>query len=287
MAPFSLAMRLLLGAVVLIVQVAAECSQTALYEAANRYIAAQSLGQVGYMVALTPATAYLENDKPANISAGILSQPLKIDHARSIYDPTACATYTELIAADPKHPYVIGTQQRFANNGTIVRVETLVTDAGDWLFNAAHTLYYALRENRETIAADKRDSRETMQAVADAYFNAFKTGNGSAVPWGEPCLRVEGGLNTAKNGSCDNGVPSGVELVNRRYVIDQAMGTVSVFLTFGGGENGSKLPDSHEFRIESGKIVGVHTITVCAAAPMCGFNLSDELKAELSRDLGY
>jgi hypothetical protein len=276
-----------LGGITLVAQVAAQCNQTMLQEATYRYIAAQSLGQVGYMTVITPNTRYLENDKLINISTGILSQPLKIDHTRSIHDQTACATYTELIIADPKHPYVIGTQQRLASNGSVASVETLVTDAGDWLFNAEHTLYYALREYREPIPANKRDSRETMQAAADAYFDAFKTGNGSAVPWGKPCTRIEGGLNTAQNGSCANGVPSGVDLVNRRYVIDQVMGTVSTFLTFGGGDGGNRLPDSHEFRIEGGKIVGVHTITVCPGTPMCGFDLSDEIKEALNATLGY
>jgi hypothetical protein len=271
------------GAVAFSVQVAAQCDLAVLREATSRYIAAQSLGNIGYLTGLMPSTAYLENDKPANISSAILSQALKIDHTRSVHDPTVCAAFTELIITDSKHPYVIGTQQYLSNSGTLKRVETLVTDDGDWLFNAAHTLYYAVRENREAIPKEKRDTRAVLQAAADAYFDAFKTGDASAVPWGTPCTRVEGGLNTARNGSCSNGVPSGAELVNRRYVVDEAMGTVNAFLTFGG----SKLPDSHEFRIEGGKIVGVHTITVCPDQPMCGFNLSEELKAELRKDLGY
>lgn len=271
----------LVGALLLASQVSAECSKTTLYEATSRYIAAQSVGQAGYMTGATAATTYLENGKTANLSTGILSQPLKIDHTRSIHDATTCATYTELIVTDPKHPYVIGTQQHLAADGTVTKVETLVTDAGDWLFNAAHALHFAVRENRQPVAAAQRDTRAALQGAADAYFDAFRDGNSSAVPWGTPCTRVEGGLNTALNGSCANGVPSGVELVDRRYVIDEEMATVSAFLTFG------KLPDSHEFRVEGGKIVGVHTITVCADEPMCGFTLSTEMASELSKDYGY
>ncbi|KAH8912702.1 hypothetical protein BR93DRAFT_906008 [Coniochaeta sp. PMI_546] len=260
----------------------AACNEAVLHLTTQRYIAAQSLGNVKYMFLTEGITTYLENDRLTNISAGILSQRLKIDHSESIYDATTCATYTELVVTDANHPYVIGTQQRLTDNGTVAHIETLVTDVGDWLFNAAHVLYYRLREKRAVIAVDKRDSREVLQAAADSYFDAFRNGNGSSVPWGAPCSRIEGGLNTATNGSCNSGVPSGVDIVDRRYVIDQAMGTVSSFVAFGS----SRLPDSHEFRIERGKIVGVHTITVCADEPMCGFELSGELKAALEADLG-
>lgn len=263
--------------------VSAACKEAKLRQATQRYIAAQSLGNIKYMSLVEGATTYTENDTPTNISAGILSQKLKIDHSQSIYDSTGCAAYTELVVTDASHPYVIGTQQRLNVNGTVAHVETLVTDAGDWLFNAAHVLYYRLKEDREVIATDRRDSREVLQAAADAYFDAFRNGNGSSVPWGTPCSRIEGGLNTAANGSCNAGVPSGVDIVDRRYVIDEAMGTVSGFSSFGA----SRLPDSHEFRIESGKIVGVHTLTVCADQPMCGFELSGEMKAALDADLGY
>ena len=56
---------------------------------------------------------------------------------------------------------------------------------------------------------------------------------------------------------CDVGIPSGVKNTNRRYVIDEAKGSVDMFMTFA-----DSLPDSHEFRIEGGKIRYVHTLTV-------------------------
>jgi hypothetical protein len=52
-------------------------------------------------------------------------------------------------------------------------------------------------------------------------------------------------------------VPSGVRITNRRYVIDEVLGTVDVFNTFAGN-----LPDTHEFRVEGGKLRYVHTMTV-------------------------
>jgi hypothetical protein len=58
-------------------------------------------------------------------------------------------------------------------------------------------------------------------------------------------------------------VPSGVNIANRRFVVDEVMGTVQVFCTFGAGTpgGGSGAPDSHLFRVENGKLRYVHTLT--------------------------
>jgi hypothetical protein len=63
--------------------------------------------------------------------------------------------------------------------------------------------------------------------------------------------------------SCDVGVPSGVNISNRRFVVDETIGSVVAFCTFGAGNpnGGSGAPDSHLFRMESGKLRYVHTIT--------------------------
>jgi hypothetical protein len=63
--------------------------------------------------------------------------------------------------------------------------------------------------------------------------------------------------------SCDVGVPSGVNIANRRFVVDEMIGSVVAFCTFGAGSptGGSGAPDSHLFRLEKGKLRYVHTLT--------------------------
>lgn len=260
---------------------AAWCERSALVEATKRYVAAQSLGELRYLPALALNMTYIENHVTTNITTGVISKPLKIDHTRSIYDTAICSTYTEVIVADPAHPYVIGTQMHLTSKGnSINRLESIIADAEDWLFNAQHTLHYALLEAWEPIANDTRDSREVIQAAADAYLDLFRNGTGSIdVPWADDCKRLEGGLYTAPGDTCNSGVPSGVELVDRHYVIDEVMGSVDVFLTFGG----SKLPDSHQFRVEGGNIRFIHTITACLE-PNCGLG---DPPGELSEDVGF
>jgi hypothetical protein len=62
-------------------------------------------------------------------------------------------------------------------------METLVSDQGDWLFNATGTAYYDALENWDAIPVEDRDTREVVQAAGDAYFNRFGNIN-ITVPFG-------------------------------------------------------------------------------------------------------
>jgi hypothetical protein len=99
-----------------------------------------------------------------------------------------------------------------------------------------------------------------LEAAANAYFDAFLEKKLDLVPWGTPCNRTEGGLRTGKglpDDSCTVGVPAGVNIVARRFVVDETIGAVVGFCTFGVGG----LPDSHLFRLEHGKLRFVHSLT--------------------------
>ena len=278
LAPAVLVAGFLLAATPASAQFFGTCTRDELKAAADGYIATQSTGDAAQMP-LGGWMTYTEQGQLGTMSTGIISKPLKIDFHRTLIDATNCAAYVEVIVTDPAHPYVIGAKLQ-SRGGGIGDIEVIVTDAGDWLFNATNTLKYSKAENWDEIPAAERDSRETLLAAANAYLDLFNDKN-VQVPWGTPCARLEGGLYTGKGApgvatpqdSCNVGVPSGVKLVNRKYVVDESLGAVAVFLTFGQNE----LPDIHTFRIEKGKIRYVHTITMCKS-PNCGFPLPDQLK---------
>ncbi|ORY01570.1 hypothetical protein BCR34DRAFT_605860 [Clohesyomyces aquaticus] len=238
--------------------VSAHCTRPQLVEAVDSYLSALSSGSVSAFKARFDNSTWLgyyENSKKADINSGILTKSLVVSHNRSLYDTTSCATWTEVYIANPDAPYVIGTQLRFANHH-INKVDTIVTKPGDWLFNITGAMAHGTTENWGTIPEAQRDTRETIKKAADAYCDVFNNPN-VTVPWGYPCSRLEGGLSTGEK--CDVGIPTGVELKNRRYVIDETVGAVEVMLDFGK----TPLPDSHEFRVENGKLRFVHTMTVC------------------------
>jgi hypothetical protein len=240
------------------------CSRDGLQRAVDLYIAAQSKGDTSGLP-LPPGVGYVENMAPVNINNGLIKTAMKIDHHRSLLDPASCQTFTEVIVTNKEKPYVIGTRLR-VNRDKIAEIEMVWTTTGYWLFNADNYLKYSSSENWGPIPADKRDSRATLVAAANAYLDAFLEGQKDLVPWGYPCVRTEGGMYTGKGSpkdSCDVGVPSGVNIANRRFVVDETIGAVVVYCTFGAGSagGGSGAPDTHLFRVENGKLRYVHTLT--------------------------
>lgn len=240
------------------------CTRGGLKEAVDLYLAAQSKGDLSGLP-LAKGVGYWENVAPADIHTGFITKPLKIDHQRSIFDTDSCQSFTEVIVTDKMAPYVLGTRLR-VNHDKIAEVEILWTTTGYWLFNADAYLKYSSTEAWDPIPQEKRDSRGTLVAAANAYLDAFLEKRIDLVPWGFPCVRVEGGAYTGKgtaSDSCEVGVPGGVNIVNRRFVVDTVLGTVQVFCTFGAGTpgGGSGAPDSHLFRLENGKLRYVHTLT--------------------------
>jgi hypothetical protein len=111
---------------------AADCTRDFLKNATDGYLTAQAGTYSAPLPSFSNNLTYTENDKPMDITNGILSQALKIDHNLSIYDTTACSAFTEIIVTSPK-PYVITTRADFKNN-MVTNIETIVTTNGYWAF---------------------------------------------------------------------------------------------------------------------------------------------------------
>ncbi|KAH6617246.1 hypothetical protein F5144DRAFT_585884 [Chaetomium tenue] len=247
---------------------AADCDRLVLAKAADAYIATQAAGNVTLLQGVvSDGWEYEENNKRKDPRQGVLSKALKIDHRRTNFDLVACATYTEVIVSDPANPYVIGTQIRHGGDGRVTLVDTIASTTNSWLFDAKKTLEYVLGETWDPIPEDKRDKRDVIQAAGDAYLDMWSNATAStAVPWGTPCVRLEGSAYTGKgrpDDSCKPGIPSNSSQApntRRRYVIDEAMGSVSIFCVW---EHMMMAADSHEFRLEGGRLRYVHTMTEC------------------------
>jgi hypothetical protein len=245
-------------------QAEVSCTRGGLQQAVDLYTAAQTKGDFSGLP-LPKGVGYWENAAPADMQKGFITKPLKIDHQHSIFDTDTCQSITESIVTDKAAPYVFSTRLR-VNHDKIAEIEILWTTTGYWLFNADAYLKYASSEDWGPMPVEKRSSRGALVAAANAYLDAFLERKIDLVPWGFPCERVEGGAYTGKGSpsdSCEAGVPGGVNIANRRFVVDEVQGTVSVYCTFGaGGPNGgSGSADSHVFRVEGGKLRYVHTLT--------------------------
>lgn len=240
------------------------CVRGGLERAVDLYIEAQTNGDPSVMP-LAAGLGYQENMEAADINDSIVSTPLDIRHHFSLFDEDSCQTFTEIIVTDEDNPYVLGTRMR-VNHDKIAEVEVIWTTTGYWLFDADAYLRHSSTEDWGPIPAEKRDTRGTLVSAANAYLDAFLEGEIDLVPWGFPCVRVEGGAFTGRdspNDSCEVGVPAGVNIANRRFVVDEVIGSVVVYCTFGAGSpgGGSGAPDTHLFRVEDGRLRYVHTLT--------------------------
>ncbi|OIW32620.1 hypothetical protein CONLIGDRAFT_275186 [Coniochaeta ligniaria NRRL 30616] len=242
--------------------VAAACTREALLAAANSYIAAQTAGNPSSLALAPTNFTYQENNKPLSIARGVLSQPLKIDLARSTADTTACASYTMLISSTGAKPYVLATQIRHLGNDTssIALIDTIAATTGSLFFNATKTLGYIRNETWSPLPPESRPSRDLLRKFGDAYLDMWTDAAAAdSIAWGTACERVEGSSLTRP---CGASLPRGGSKTNngdRRYVIDETVGSVDVLCSF---DALGSLPDSHEIRVEDGRVRYVHTITV-------------------------
>jgi len=255
----------------------AACSRESLQKLADTYVKAQTAGNAT-MLPFAANSSYAENDKTMEVAKGVLAGPLKVDFTRSLYDTTQCIAFTELVAATDPHPYVILTRMEANDKGQVTKMESVVTDDGDWSFGATQYLGFTKDEKWDEIPAGKRDTRAAIQAAADAYLNNWGDPT-LPVPHGTPCARLEGraytGTRNPEGQNCTMGAfPQKLNVTNRRYVIDETLGAVVIFHNFpwidaGLPADGPGTPSGQMFRVEGGKNRYIHEVTVCTT-PGCG-----------------
>jgi len=266
-----------LAGMALMADASAACTRDSLQALTDDYIQAQTTGNAA-LVPLADGAYYGENDLPQNIAEGMLSEAINPDFTRSIHDTTLCATFTEFVAASHAHPYVIHTRMEVNDDDEVSIMESVVTDEGDWVFGADAFWGYTQAEDWSVIPEDDRDMRGTLKAAAEAYINNWGDPY-LPVPHGTPCTRLEGriytGADNPEGQTCTMGAfPQPISTGNRRFVIDETRGAVSIFHRFswldaGLGPYHPGTPASQVFRIEDGMNRYIHEVTVCTT-PGCG-----------------
>ncbi|HTY61144.1 MAG TPA: hypothetical protein VMG30_02695 [Acidobacteriota bacterium] len=241
---------------------ARDCTRAMLQSAVDSYLAAQGAGNPSKM-SLASKVKYVQNMTEIKKEQGLWNTPLPIAFQRSLLDIDSCRTFTEVIVTEGDHPYVLGTRLKI-DGGKIAEIDSMVTQKGDWLFNADNYLKYSKAEDWRVLNASERLDRTALINAGNAYFDHFSDKN-VVVPFGTPCARLEGGIYTSRNfddpkATCDLGFPEDkLPIVDRTYVVDVDMGTVNIFCRFG---NPPGAPDSHTFRLINGKLRYVHTLTM-------------------------
>jgi hypothetical protein len=238
------------------------CTRQSLQAAVDSYLAAQKTGDRTKMV-FADKVKYLENMSEVLPDKGMWNTALPLAFSRSFLDQDRCRSFSEVIVTGGGHPYVIGTRLS-VDNGKITGIDSLVSDKGDWLFNANAYLKYSSKEDWTPPKTASHESMQELINAANSYLDQFSD-KLVKTPWGRPCARLEGGAYTNRSGdpnsTCEVGIPPGVlYIVNRDYVVDEEEGVINVFCRFGNSTSG--MPDSHTFRLVNGKLANVHTISI-------------------------
>ena len=199
------------------------------------YVAAQTKGDTAGMP-LATGLGYMENIAPADVNKGLIKTAMKIDHHRSLLDPSTCQTFTEVIVTNKAKPYVLGTRLR-VNRDKIAEVEILWTTTGYWLFNADNYLKWSSGEVGHHSRRQARFARHTgvRRQRLPRCVSRREEGPGAVGLSLQPDGRRRAHRQRLPDDSCQVGVPSGVNIANRRFVVDETIGSVVVFCTFGAG----------------------------------------------------
>ena len=236
------------------------CTRDELKALTAAYVEGQRSGSLAALP-LHEKAQYLQNMETIEPAAGLWNTALPVANALSLHDDKRCKTFTEIVVTDGGTPYILGTRL-YLHEGQVIRVDSIVTKTGDWLFNANAFLKYTKQENWQPLHAYQRTEPAEMIRGANAYLDGFSD-KFTDIPWGVPCARLEGGAYTNRDNSptasCEVGMPPGVlYIVNRDYLVDEEMGVINVYCRFGGSTGG---PDSHTFRYIDGKFRQIHTLT--------------------------
>jgi hypothetical protein len=163
-----------------------------------------------------------------NMELGFMSvffdKPRKVDWHRTLLDTTACKATVESVVLDPEHPMVLTTQLTNGFFG-VSPIENVVSDKGDWQFDAAAAMERGKSEAWDVIPEGQRQTRQQLVAAADAYLDGLAGTVGEAT--------------------------------ERQFVVDETLGAVNAFVRVGAGRR----PESHTLRIENGQVRFAHVAT--------------------------
>src|SRR4029079_17948152 len=146
------------------------CTMDQLKAATAAYVAGQGKGSLAALP-LHEKAEYLQDMKTIPAAEGLWNTPLAVAHSMSFHDPVRCKTFSEVIVTGAK-PYVIGTRL-YMDQGKVIRVDSLVSKPGDWLFNANAYLKYSKAEDWQPVMKYQGTAPAEMIRGANAYLDAF------------------------------------------------------------------------------------------------------------------
>lgn len=239
-------------------QIRGGCKREPLNIQTNQFLSALEANKPSVLT-LASDVKYTENGKELLIGEGFWKTAGKILLKRSVVDREKCSTHTQAVIEEEGNPIIYGVRLKF-DKENITEVESFVARKYDWAFNVEKLLSTKFQDWESIIPIEERSSRLAMIAMADDYFEMFKTQPSVHVDFADNCNRWENGTLTTKKPddllvsdvpgqTCS---PVGLVAPNhkpRRFLVDREAGVVVAYLMFA-----SVYPDFHMFKIRNGKV---------------------------------
>src|SRR5688500_17324294 len=108
------------------------CTREELKAATAAYVEGQRKGDISGLP-LHEQAHFLENMVSMKRSMGLWNTALPVASALNFHDDKRCKTFTEIVVTEGATPYILGTRL-YLHEGKVIRVDSLVTKPGDWLF---------------------------------------------------------------------------------------------------------------------------------------------------------
>jgi len=204
-------------------------------------------------VAIAGNAKYTENAKTMMVGQGLWTTAGAAKLTRSLVDLKLCTTMTEVVLPSGGADAVM-TLRLKVDGGGITEIEAVITRSGDWNFSAQGYLQSA-SQTWDVLPADQQVSYDELTRDAKEYLDYFSSKT-TMPPFAAMCTRLEGGASMV---DCPDGFPASLAIGQRRYFADVEEG-VSASISIFGGASGNL--DAHFYRVVSGTIRNVHSMTV-------------------------
>ena len=206
----------------------AECTRDALRASADAYMQAMAAGDPSTL-RLHGSLRYTENGQDEQLGTGVWLRRVKVEFSRHVIDEARCSSVTQAVLSSVTGAVVFGVRLLY-RDGELLEVEAHVVP--DTLARIDVNMIIPIGRDRfvESVAEERRMSREQLEAYAERYFDA--AANGGEVPPSAPdCRRRQNGVPLG-DGMC-NRPPGTMRFEQRRYpVLDAEAGIITALVSY-------------------------------------------------------
>lgn len=180
------------------------CTRDALKAIAATYFTAVETDDMSAL-ATAPEVRITENAADVRKGEGFFTSGGRALFQRTVVDTAKCSTLTQAVVEETTTgaaavPVLLAVRLK-SEGGRVTEIEQIIARKGDFAFNPQGLLDTAAQDWTTLLPADRRPTREHMDAAADRYYDMMEDPKNDP-GFASPCQRWENGTNTTPKGDC-------------------------------------------------------------------------------------